>query len=126
MASEIGTSIEAARAAAPHPIPCVYLVWCEPYLAAGPSTWIGSVLKLAGFPPVVEGRYPEITPEALADGPAELILLSSEPYPFREKHAEEMRESVGAGVPIRLCRGDLIGWYPSRLPAALEHLAGLR
>jgi ABC-type Fe3+-hydroxamate transport system substrate-binding protein len=126
MAGEIAAAIEAARAAAPVPIPTIYLIWREPYLAAGPETWIGSVLDLAGFPPVVAGRYPEVTPEALATGPAALILLSSEPFPFREKHAEELRATLEERTPVALCRGDLIGWYPSRLPAALEHLAGIR
>jgi ABC-type Fe3+-hydroxamate transport system substrate-binding protein len=126
MAGEIARAVDAARERAPSPIPVEYLIWREPYLAAGRSTWIGSVLATAGLPPVSEGRYPEVTVEALAAGPAEAVLLSSEPYPFREKHAAELRAVLPATKPVLLCRGDLVGWYPSRLPAALDHLGELR
>lgn len=126
MATGIESAIEAARAEAPTRIPVTYLVWREPYLAAGRETWIGDVLATAGFPPSLSGRYPEITPEEMRADASELILLSSEPYPFRESHAEEMRETLGAGSKVLRCRGDLIGWYPSRLPAALDHLFELR
>jgi ABC-type Fe3+-hydroxamate transport system substrate-binding protein len=129
MAEEIGDAIGSARRAAPAPIPAVYLVWREPWLAAGPDTWIADVLRTAGFADVLPAgaeRYPEITIEGFRDGAAEVFLLSSEPFPFTDRHVRELAGRLGEATAIRLCRGDLVGWYPDRLPAALDHLAEIR
>ena len=67
-------------------------------------------------------------PAGIVAAGAQLVLFSSEPYPFREEYLEDFRLRAGLnlssdeGPALRLCRGDLVGWYPSRLPAALSHL----
>jgi ABC-type Fe3+-hydroxamate transport system substrate-binding protein len=62
-----------------------YLIWRKPYMAAGKGTFIDSMLQLCGFDNVFsQTRYPEISAEALIAADPELLLLSSEPYPFAE------------------------------------------
>ncbi|MEN8151392.1 MAG: helical backbone metal receptor [Planctomycetota bacterium] len=129
MASSIASAIDRARRETPLPIPAVYFVWKEPWLAAGPDTWIASVLRTAGFVDVLApgpDRYPEVAIEDLRGGPAELVLLSSEPFPFTREHAQELSEVLEGDPAARLCRGDLVGWYPDRLPEALVHLEEIR
>jgi ABC-type hemin transport system substrate-binding protein len=131
MATRLAEGIRAAtrRAAERTPRVAAYLVWREPWLVAGPRTWIGDMLKTCGMRPIDlpgEDRYPATDPRALVAAGAELVLLSSEPFRFREEHREEFREAAGigpgAGPPVRLCRGDLVGWYPSRTLEGLRHL----
>jgi len=129
MADGIASAIDDARRDPLPPLPAVYLVWREPWLAAGPDTWIADVLRTAGFADVVPAgtdRYPEVTLEELRDGPADVVLLSSEPYPFRESHERELVAGFGEKPAVRLCRGELVGWFPDRLPEALLHLQWIR
>jgi hypothetical protein len=67
------------------------------------------------------------TPAEIVEAGAGLVLFSSEPFAFAAAHLGEFRVAAGCaeveGPRLRLCRGDLVGWYPSRLPAALTHLA---
>lgn len=72
-----------------------YLIWKDPYMVAGNDTFINTLLELNNFKNIflnLEGRYPEIPLEKL--NKADLILLSSEPYPFSEKHILELEEVV--------------------------------
>jgi len=69
----------------------VYLIWNEPYMAAGSDTFIHSLLLENNFQNTIsEKRYPEVTIEQLDR--ADLVLLSSEPYPFKEKHIQQLKE----------------------------------
>jgi len=135
MAERAADAIERARTAAAdaRPLRTAYLIWREPWKIAGPDTYIADVLRTCGLVDlfeVQEDRYPEASPGEIAAAGAELVLLSSEPYAFEEKHFEEFREvaglAPGKGPAIELCRGELVGWYPSRLPEALEHLTEIR
>jgi ABC-type Fe3+-hydroxamate transport system substrate-binding protein len=93
-----------------------YFIWRKPYMVAGGGTFIDEMLRIAGFENVFshKSRYPEITLEELAKTQPEVILLSSEPYPFAEKHFEPLRE-VCPGTKIQLVDGEMFSWYGSRL-----------
>src|SRR5690606_32025889 len=71
-----------------------YLIWREPYMAAGKDTFINEMLKLNKFTNIYEGfdgRYPEVEIRKMRiQGDPELVFLSSEPYPFKEEHAFEV------------------------------------
>jgi ABC-type Fe3+-hydroxamate transport system substrate-binding protein len=69
-----------------------YLIWKDPYMAAGGNTFINDVMRLAGFENVLAGqqRYPSVTTDLLIRKDTELVLLSSEPYPFKQKQVEEL------------------------------------
>ena len=104
-----------------------YLIWKDPWMTIGSDTFIHDVMAHAGFANVfAEGiRYPTITLEMLQQQNPELILLSSEPYPFRTKHLEELRADF-PGTKIRLVDGELFSWYGSRLIHTASYLKDLR
>ncbi|MBL7812927.1 MAG: ABC transporter substrate-binding protein [Bacteroidetes bacterium] len=106
----------------------LYLIWRNPWMAAGRKTFIHDMLQRAGFQnalPYPESRYPALTPEEMADLNPGVILLSSEPYPFREKHIQELQTLI-PGAAICLADGEMFSWYGSRLLKAPEYFRDLR
>ncbi|MBI3233967.1 MAG: ABC transporter substrate-binding protein [Bacteroidetes bacterium] len=93
---------------------CIYLIWKNPWMVAGNDTFINEILTLKGYINLVKGRYPELTTEQLAELKPESILLSSEPYPFKDKHIEELKHYL-PHVEIKLVDGELYSWYGSRM-----------
>jgi ABC-type Fe3+-hydroxamate transport system substrate-binding protein len=100
----------------------LYLIWRKPWMAAGSGTFIDSMLTMlnlqnamANFP-----RYPELSTEQIALLKPDLIFLSSEPYPFREKHIDELRQ-INESTRVILVDGEMFSWYGSRLLKAAEY-----
>jgi len=93
-----------------------YMIWREPYMVVGKDTFINDMLKRLGFVNVFEdkGRYEKITDNELFAAFPQLILLSSEPYPFKEKHIEELY-TILPTADVRLVDGEMFSWYGSRL-----------
>ena len=100
-----------------------YLIWKDPYMAAGGNTFINHLLEINGFRNVLaeDSRYPEVSQEQLNE--VELLLLSSEPYPFKENDAKELRKMVSAEVKI--VNGEYFSWYGSRLKLAFNYFKEL-
>ena len=101
-----------------------YVIWKNPYMAAGKLTFINSLLELNNFQNVLvsdESRYPEINSEDLNN--VELVLLSTEPYPFKEEDAILLRNEIG--VEVRVVDGEYFSWYGSRLVKAFEYFKSL-
>ncbi|MGZ4099305.1 MAG: ABC transporter substrate-binding protein [Bacteroidia bacterium] len=92
-----------------------YFIWKDPYMLAAGNTYIDYVLKHIGLVNVATNldRYPEITIEELKKLNPEYCLLSSEPFPFKEKHARETETLINAKAII--VDGELFSWYGSRL-----------
>jgi len=88
-------------------------------MVAGENTFINSLLACNHFDNsfLNKGHYPEIQLEELAD--IDLILLSSEPYPFKEKHIDFLKTYSKA--KIVLVDGEYFSWYGSRLIKAFDH-----
>lgn len=94
-----------------------YLIWRKPYMSVNRDTFIHDMLERCGMENVFadrEGRYPEITDEDLKAAAPELILLSTEPYPFSEKHFDEI-EAVLPDTSVVLADGEMFSWYGSRM-----------
>lgn len=106
---------------------CAYLIWRKPYMVSGGDTFIQAMLEAAGFQNVFgdQDRYPEVSLEELAAADPEWILLSSEPFPFREKHLEEL-SGVCPNAEIRLVDGEMFSWYGSRLLRSADYFRTLR
>ncbi|MEC7752711.1 MAG: helical backbone metal receptor [Bacteroidota bacterium] len=103
----------------------VYLIWKDPYMAAGKNTFVDEMLSMAGFENLVkETRYPELRLEDIKALDPEVILLSSEPYPFQKKHMSEIRNEL-PGVEMRLVDGEMFSWYGSRLLKAPAYFQAL-
>lgn len=95
-------------------------------VAAG-NTFIDAMLEEAGFENIFQemGRYPEIQPETLIAASPDCVFLSSEPYPFTEKHVSEFREWLPSTC-VRMVDGEMFSWYGSRLLHAPEYFRSLR
>ncbi len=93
-----------------------YLIWKDPYMTIGGDTFIHDMLDRAGFENVFaqKTRYPETGVAELHDLHCELLLLSSEPYPFRQKHIAELQKELPS-TKIVLVDGEMFSWYGSRL-----------
>lgn len=126
------TMIEKIRAEMNHvpDEPCqsvAYFIWREPWMTVGKDTYIHSVLthwKLAN----VFGdqtRYPKTTLDDLSKKAPDLILLSSEPYPFKEKHREEV-ELACPDSRVLMVDGEWFSWYGSRMLTAFRRLNAFR
>lgn len=102
-----------------------YFIWRKPYMVAGIDTFINSLLQKLGLSNVFKaGRYPEIMAEELKAATPDVIFLSSEPYPFKQKHLDEFNE-IAPGARVILVDGEMFSWYGSRLlyaPAYFEEL----
>ncbi|MBL7950448.1 MAG: ABC transporter substrate-binding protein [Flavobacteriales bacterium] len=104
-----------------------YLIWREPFMAAGEGTFAGNMLQRCGLINVFDegdARYPEITPQELAESDPDIILLSSEPYPFKEEHIADIN-MICPGTPVRMVDGELFSWYGSRLIQAPSYFQRL-
>jgi ABC-type Fe3+-hydroxamate transport system substrate-binding protein len=111
----------------PQQIRTAYFIWRDPYMVAGHDTFINEMLKLCGFENVFtekESRYPEISNEELIKADPKLILLSSEPYPFKEKHIAEIRQIL-PDAKILIVDGEIFSWYGSRLLKAPAYFTDL-
>jgi ABC-type Fe3+-hydroxamate transport system substrate-binding protein len=96
------------------------LIWRKPLLAAGGDTYIHSLMTHLGFENAFahKPRYPEAAPAELKK--LDYILLSTEPYPFKDVHAHEIEEKVGK-VRIVLVDGQMMTWYGARMAAAASY-----
>jgi ABC-type Fe3+-hydroxamate transport system substrate-binding protein len=93
-----------------------YFIWKEPWMSAGSDTYIHDVLKHWNLENVFGHlkRYPTVELEQLAAYEPEIIILSSEPYPFREKHIGPVQR-VCPDARILLMDGQWFSWYGSRM-----------
>jgi len=110
------------------PKKCLYLIWREPWMAAGDNTFINDLLQRMGLQNAAtgfSGRYPTISMEEIKRAEPDCIFLSSEPYPFKEKHIQELSE-ICPHVQIELVDGELFSWYGSRLLHSVKYLKTLQ
>lgn len=105
------------------PVTAAYLIWRNPWMAAGSSTYIDDVLQRFGFVNVFadESRYPEITLDELARAKPDCVLLSSEPFPFKQKHIDEIKNAVSIDN-ILTVDGEWFSWYGSRMLPAFRNI----
>jgi len=111
----------------------LYLIWRDPWMTVAADTYIAQTLALFSWraeqpldlcnPEGDKGlrvRYPEVD---LADyaGKVDRVLLSSEPFHFKERHVEEVEELV-PGAKVSLIDGEMTSWYGSRAIAGLDYL----
>ena len=100
------------------PLKAAYLIWKNPYMVAGKNTFITEMLQSCGLVNVFAtdefNRYPVITVDQIKNANPDVFLLSSEPYPFREKHYAEF-QSICENAKIMLVDGEIFSWYGSRL-----------
>jgi len=103
-----------------------YFIWRKPYMVAGKGTFIDDMLQKCGLMNAFDTeRYPEITAEQLILAKPDIILLSSEPYPFKEKHITEF-QTLCPNAIVKVVDGEMFSWYGSRLLQAPAYFSGLK
>ncbi|HRP22409.1 MAG TPA: helical backbone metal receptor [Thauera sp.] len=110
----------------------LYLIWREPWMTIARDTYIAATLEAVGWRtlPAVEGgetgaaRYPAFDWDAPWLASVDRVLLSTEPYPFRESHVDEVGRL--AARPALLVDGEMVSWYGSRAATGLRWLCALR
>ncbi len=106
---------------------CCYLIWRNPYMTVGGDTFINDMLQRCGLKNCFTelNRYPEVTIDQLTAANPQLILLSSEPYPFKQQHIEELQQQL-PDTKILLVDGEMFSWYGSRLLHAASYFENFR
>ena len=106
------------------PVKAAYLIWKNPYMTVGSDTFIDKVLQEIGFGNLFKDqkRYPEIQAEDLAG--ADVIMLSSEPFPFKEKHILELKE-IYPDKKIMIVDGEAFSWYGTHIAKCEDYFKEL-
>ncbi|BDU70901.1 endonuclease III [Mesoterricola silvestris] len=100
------------------------LIWKDPWMSAGPGTYVADVVRQAGLLPVGPERYPVLADADLEALSPEVVLLPSEPYRFTRRHRDELARRL-PGAEVILVDGRALTWYLSRTEEALAQVASL-
>ena len=105
-----------------------YFIWANPYMVAGNNTFINEMLKLNNFQNIYENReerYPEIIIQKMRiQGDPDMVLLSSEPFPFTDEHAFELGRFTHHAKTV-FVDGEMFSWYGSRVVKAFAYFKKL-
>ena len=111
----------------------LYLIWRKPYITVSPDTYIHGILSLVGYSNAIDERwllsrefastgarrYPMLTARDIAELAPDIVLFSSEPFPFKQQHIDEfllMYNKSGSRPPrCSLVDGELFSWYGTRI-----------
>jgi ABC-type Fe3+-hydroxamate transport system substrate-binding protein len=128
-ADELITRIQKLLDERPKPkkLKTAYMIWREPWMTIGRDTYIHDVMKHWNLANVFgdKNRYPVFELTELKKYDADLILLSSEPYPFKEKHIGEV-EKACPSTRVLLVEGEWFSWYGSQMEHAFGRLNAWR
>lgn len=95
----------------------LYLIWQNPWMSVNRDTFIHDMIQRLGLENVTSAfasRYPQLSAEEIKTLNPQLVLLSSEPYPFKEKHISQL-QALLPNSRIGLVDGEAFSWYGSRL-----------
>lgn len=103
-----------------------YFIWRNPWMCAGGDTFISDIINTMGWQNVLADqlRYPEIQLSDLVDKQIDIVLLSSEPYPFKNEHIAEIKSALRSAEVV-LVDGEMFSWYGSRMLQAVSYLEKL-
>jgi len=131
-AEELCDGFQSARdaladaAAALPPRRVLYLIWRDPWMTISRDTYISQMLALANLETIRhddDNRYPEVHVDGQLLTDTDMVLFSSEPFPFKPAHVEEFRKLSGdTSTPCTFIDGEMTSWYGSRAVAGLEYL----
>ena len=101
----------------------LYLIWKNPFMSVNQNTFINNMLSKLGWHNVCSeysNRYPEITEEDIKKLNPDIILLSSEPFPFKEKHKRDFQKLMPKS-DVKIIDGEMFSWYGNKLLKILDH-----
>ncbi len=99
-----------------------YFIWRKPYMVAASGTYIDEMLKNLGFRNIFSEniRYPVVSVENPAEINPDFVFLSSEPFPFKEKHLAEF-QNIFPEATVKIVDGEMFSWHGSRMLKALDY-----
>lgn len=105
----------------------LYCMWYQPWMAVASDTFIDAVLQHLGFENILKhkSRYPEFTWQEIKELQPDYIFLSSEPFPFSQKHKGEVLQLMPSTKVVQV-DGERFSWYGSRLILAGKYFRHLR
>jgi ABC-type Fe3+-hydroxamate transport system substrate-binding protein len=128
---ELEHQLTACQAAAWNAERVLYLIWKDPWMAVASDTYIARTLVCVGWNVTIgpggwsgAARYPIIPDIEGASQTVDRALLSSEPFMFRQRHVDELRDRLN--VPVDLIDGEMTSWYGSRAIRGLAYLREFR
>lgn len=93
----------------------IYLIWNNPFMAAGKNTFINSMISSIGLKnSITDERYPEVTIAEINRLKPKHLLLSTEPFPFDLNHLTNIQQQL-SDTEVRIVDGEMFSWYGSRL-----------
>lgn len=104
-----------------------YFIWKNPWMVAASNTYINHLLALNKYTNYYENlmRYPEVLINEIDSAKIDAIFLSSEPFPFSEKHISEFKNKL-PNTKVILVDGEMFSWHGSRLIKAFDYFIKLR
>lgn len=100
----------------------LYFIWHKPDMLAGKNTFVDNMLSHCGFINVAgNDRYPEYN-NTIHE--VDFVLLSSEPFPFNEKHMNYFKDKFPKSEII-IVNGEMFSWYGSMLREAPSYFLKL-
>lgn len=122
-------ALVAAAAKDTAPVTFAYLIWRKPWMSVNGDTYPSAILEQAGGVNVFaanDTRFPAFEIEALRDASPDLVLLCTEPFPFAEKHIDELASATGLERKrFRIADGEYLSWHGSRTPQGVDYAARL-
>jgi ABC-type Fe3+-hydroxamate transport system substrate-binding protein len=104
---------------------CIYLIWNDPIMAVGQQTFINDIIDKISLKNIVKmDRYPVLTADELRDLQPDLLLLSSEPFPFKANHIAGFQQLLPS-ANIQIVDGEFFSWYGSRLQHSFDYFSKL-
>ncbi len=104
---------------------CLYLIWKKPYMTIGVDTFIHQMLQEMNFSSALyDFRYPEINIDQIRQLNPDYLLLSSEPFPFKQKDIDELHQQL-PNIPAILVDGTYFSWYGNRILDAYDYFEQL-
>jgi ABC-type Fe3+-hydroxamate transport system substrate-binding protein len=105
----------------------IYLIWKNPFMSINKDTFIHSMIEKCGWNNIISEynkRYPVLSTDEIINLKADTILLSSEPYPFKEKHIKELKKIIPQ-TTIKIVDGEAFSWYGSKLLTCSDYFTKL-
>ena len=105
----------------------LYLIWKDPSMTVAPDTYVSRMLASVGLhtlPTTSDRRYPTVELTADVLRPVDLVLFSTEPFPFKERHLADFRARHPPHAhKAATIDAQMVSWYGSRAVRGLAYLA---